>query len=182
MTSNEKKYSAEFKIEVARKALDQSKKNLEGLSKKYDVPVSLILMWATELEKGGPEALKDAPETEQPVKEQEAFDVEVTNPSIADSIGHGVMFDRLNYKKLVFWSVFGMVLFIIFVQGLIEMYQTNFQVTQDRISSESTYYQAERMNLDAQTHLESFGVIDLEANTYNIPIDSAINKVAEDYN
>ncbi len=53
MENEGKKYTADFKKEVAQKALDQDKKNLDRLSDKHDVPVSVILMWATELEKGG---------------------------------------------------------------------------------------------------------------------------------
>ncbi len=60
MASEEKNYTAAFKKEVARKALDQQKKDLDKLSNEYDVPVSVILMWATELEKCGEDVFETA--------------------------------------------------------------------------------------------------------------------------
>lgn len=166
MANEKQNYSADFKKEVAQKALDQSKQNLDKLSKKYDVPVSVILMWATELEKGG-EAV-------------ETIDVEVTDEELANSVEHGVMQDKLNYKRLIFWSLFGTILVVIFVRGLYEMYEYNTEATQERVSSESEYYQVNQMKRQARQQLDSFGVVDLENGTYRIPIDSAINKMAAD--
>jgi transposase-like protein len=180
MANEKQNYSADFKKEVAQKALDQSKKNLDKLSKKYDVPVSVILMWATELEKGGEDVFETEEEEDTSSHEQsdEGISVEVTDEQLADSVEHGVMQDKLNYKHLIFWSVFGTTLVVIFVWGLIQMYQYNTGVTQDRVSSESEYYQVNQMKREARQQLDSFGVVDLENGTYRIPIDSAINKVA----
>ncbi len=182
MASEEKNYSAAIKKEVAQKALDQNKKNLDKLSDKYDVPVSVILMWATELEKGGEEVFETAEEDDHASTEQEVsdVDVEITDEKVADSVFHGVMLDQLNIKRLVFWSVFGIVLVLIFVIGLFEMYQYNVQVTQERVSAESEYYQANQLKREAQEELESFGVVNPEEGIYRIPIDSAINEMAVD--
>lgn len=182
MASDEQTYSAEFKKEVAQKALDQSKKNLDKLAKEYDVPVSVILMWATELEKGGEDVFETSEEkpTEASDESSDEFDVEISDGQVAESVEHGVMADKLNYKRLVFWSVFGTVLVVIFVQALFEMYQYNMQVTQERVSSESEYYQVNQMKKEAREELDSFGVVDLENGIYRIPIDSAINKMAAD--
>lgn len=181
MASEEKNYSAAFKKEVAQKALDQSKKNLGNLSKEYDVPVSVILMWATELEKGG-EDIFEAQEKpqEEPVEGITEVDLEITDKKVADSVEHGVMLDQLNYKRLIFWSVFGTILVLVFVQGLFEMYQYNERITQDRVSAESEYYQANQLQREAQQQLESFGVVDLENQIYRIPVDSVINQMAVD--
>lgn len=181
MASEEKDYTADFKKEVAQKALDQSKKNLDKLSEKYDVPVSVILMWATELEKGGEEVFETPQEAEADTdEEQNEVDVEITDRKVADSVVHGVMLDQLNYKRLVFWSVFGIILVLIFVQALFEMNQYNQQLTEERVSSESEYYQAKQLKNEAEEQLNSFGVIDLENGIYRIPIDSAITKMAGD--
>lgn len=181
MANEKHNYSADLKKEVAQKALDQSKKNLDKLSKKYDIPVSVILMWATELEKGGKDVFETKEDenasSEEPI---ESVDVEVTDQELADSVEHGVMQDKLNYKRLIFWSVFGTILVVIFVRGLYEMYQYNTQVTQERVLSESEYYQVNQMKKEARQQLDSFGVVDLENGTYRIPIDSAINKMAAD--
>lgn len=182
MANEKHNYSADFKKEVAQKALDQSKKNLDKLSENYDVPVSVILMWATELEKGGEDVFetKEDENASSPKEPIERVDVEVTDEELADSVEHGVMQDRLNYKRLIFWSVFGTILVLVFVRGLYEMYQYNTQVTQERVSSESEYYQVNQMKKEARQQLNSFGVVDLENGTYRIPIDSAISKMAAD--
>ncbi len=182
MANEKQNYSAEFKKEVAQKALDQSKKNLDSLAKKYDVPVSVILMWATELEKGGEDVFESAEKEQDQSIEQpdDKVDVEITSERVADSVEHGVMDDKLNYKRLVFWSVFGVILVVIFVRGLIEMYQYNMQTNQERVSSESEYYQVNQMKREARQQLDSFGVVDLENGIYRIPIDSAINEMAAD--
>ncbi|MDZ7682309.1 MAG: hypothetical protein U5J63_11520 [Fodinibius sp.] len=181
MASEEKNYTAAFKIEVAQKALEQSKKNLDKLSDKYDVPVSVILMWTTEYEKGGEEAFKTAEDEEKDIEHKgEAVDVEVSDQRVAQSVEHGVMDDKLNYKRLVFWSVFGIILVLIFVKALYEMNQYNAQSTQERVSADSEYYQANQMKREAREQLNSFGVVDLENGIYRIPIDSAITQMAGD--
>ncbi len=181
MASEEQNYSAAFKKEVAQEALDQSKKNVDKLSEKYDVPVSVILMWATELEKGSEDVFETADEAEEPdTEEVSEADVEITDKRVADSVEHGVMLDQLNYKRLIFWSVFGIILVVIFVQALFEMYQYDTQVTQERVSAESEYYQANQLQQEAQEKLESFGVVDLENGIYRIPVDSAISQMAAD--
>lgn len=180
---SEQQYSSEFKKKVAQKALDQSKKNLDKLSGKYDVPVSVIQMWATELEKGGEDVFEEPQEeAEDHIAEHAEVDVEITDKEIADSIEHGVMFDNLNYKRLIFWCVFGTLLLIIFIQSLFEMFQYNERVMQEKVSEGSEFYQAAQLERDARNQLESFGVVDLDNGTYHIPIDSAINEIAAENN
>lgn len=182
MTSEESKYSPDFKKKVARKALEQSKQNLESLSGQYDVPVSVILMWATELEKGGEEVFETAEEdSERNEEESEKVNLSISDGEIASSVEHGVMFDNLNYKRLIFWSLLGVILVIVFVQALFEMYQYNEQALQDRVSAESgEFYQANQLNKKAEEKITSFGVVNLEEGTYRMPVDSVINDMAVD--
>ena len=187
MANEEQNYTSEFKSKVASKALEQGKQNLDRLSDKYDVPVSLILKWTVQLEKEGSDAFKGeaqtkAEESEAHIEDHESVDVEVDNPDIAESISFGVMHDDLNYKRLIFWSVLGMILVVIFVKGLVEMYQYNTSVSRDRISEESQYYQIKQLNKEAQETLNSFGVVDPEEGIYRIPIDSAMNDIANSNN
>lgn len=179
MASEEKKYTPEFKKEVAQKALDRNKKNLDKLSEKYDVPVSVILMWTTEYEKGGEDVFIDPEDQEQrPVEDHEEIDVEIADEEVAESVEYGVMFDDLNIKRLVFWSVFGIILVLIFVKALFEMYQYNTRSIQETVSANSEYYQVNQLKRDARDQLNSFGVVNLENGIYRIPIDSAINEIA----
>lgn len=187
MASEEKQYSSEFKAKVAKKALEQDQQNLDGLSEKYDVPVSMILMWSTKLKNndGDTSIFSDSESHESEkahIAKEEKVDVEVTDPKVADSLSHGVMGDKMNYRKLVFWTVLGIVLVVIFVKGLVEMYQYNTQISRDRISEESEYYEVNMLKKEADETLSSFGVVDLEEGIYRIPIDSVISDMAVDEN
>ena len=173
MASEENNYTPEFKKEVAQKALEQSKQNLEKLSEQYTVPVSVILMWATELEKGGPEVFEEEPEdrTAEAKESSETVDIEITDEEIASSVSHGVMPDDLNYKRLVFWSVLGLIIVIIFVQSLIEMYQFNRQSAEQRVSAQSgEYYQSVQLKKKAKERISSFGVVNLDDGVYHMQI------------
>ena len=181
MASEEKKYSSDLKKEIARKALEQDKENLDKLSDKYDVSVSQILMWATELEKGGEEYFETADEeADEHISEESTVDVEISDEKVADSVEHGVMLDQLNMKRLVFWSVFGIILVLIFVQALFEMYQYHERNVREAVAADTEYYQVNQLKREAREQLNSYGVVDLENGIYRIPIDSAINEVAAD--
>lgn len=183
MASEKKKYTAEFKKEVASKALNLSRPQLDELSEEYDVPVSMIQLWASKLQNAINESenvFESSEAAEKASSEHEEIDVEITSQRVAKSVEHGVMDDKLNYKRLVFWSVFGTVLVIVFVQALFEMFQYNQQLTQERVSAESEYYQVNELKKEANKQLDSFGVVDLENGIYRIPIDSAINEMAAD--
>ncbi len=173
-------YTPEFKKKIAQKALENNKQNLEQLSEQYDVPVSVILMWATELEKGGEGAFEEASDTESTAQKDKlkTADVNISDDELADSMQHGVMYDKLNYKRLTFWSVLGVILVIVFVQALFEMYQYHMDTTQLRVSSESEYYQSKELKEDAEEKLNTFGVVDLEEGIYRMPVDSVINEMA----
>lgn len=181
MPNDDRTYSAEFKTEVAKKAIEQDKKNLGPLSEKYEVPVSSILTWAVQLEKNAGEFFEETeePETaEDYLSGQEEISVEVANREVAGSIQHGVMFDTLNIRRLIFWSIAGIVLLSVFVQALVEMHQYNRQIAREAAPG-MEYYQVNRQKREAVETLNSFGVVDLENGIYRIPIDSAINEMAE---
>lgn len=186
MASEDNNYTPEFKAKVAREALDQNKQNLDRLAKKHDVLVSVILDWTVKFEKHGEDAFADSgsgdkgKDKQTTAEEEEVQDVEISDDNVAESISYGVMADNLNYKRLAFWSVLGVILVLIFVQALVEMYQYNTQVTRERISAQSEYYEVNRINNEAEETLSSFGVVDPEEGIYRIPIDSAMNEMAAD--
>lgn len=182
MASQDKPYSSEFKAKIARKALDQDKKNLDHLSQKYDVPVSLILTWATQYEKN-PESLKTTdtpPDKGNEEDEDTVVSVEIADSEISESIGHGVMSDKLDIKKLTFWSVLGIIFVAVFVQLLVEMYQIAAQQNKERVLAQSEYSEVSKQYQKDREKLSSFGVVDIEQGIYRIPIDSAINDMAVD--
>lgn len=182
MTSKDQ-YSSEFKAEVAREALDQNKQNLDRLSDKYDVPVSLILRWAVRLERNPDYEFESTPVSEPSGAEAEddtVVDVDIGDEKVSRSISYGVMPDDLDIKKLTFWSVLGIVFVIIFVQLLKEMYDQTTQINREMISAQSEFYDVTEQNRQAREKLNSFGVVDISEGIYRIPIDSAINEIAVD--
>lgn len=187
MANEEQTYTPEFKQKVATEAINQDKQNLDRLSEKYEVPVSLILSWTVKLEKEGSDAFDYEEQTpkaepEPRIADHESVDLEVQDPEVADSISFGVMSDDLNYKRLIFWSVLGMVLVLIFVIALFEMFEYNTDVTQSRISEQSEYYQINQMKMEGEETLSTYGVVDLEEGIYRIPIDSAMNDIINETN
>lgn len=181
MPSHNKRYTAAFKTEVAQKALDRDKENLDSLSKEYDVAVSVILVWATELENGGPEVFEvtaDADSDENGFIEQPAnIDLDVSDEEVAESLDYGVMFDKLNYKRLIFWGAFGVILLVIFVKALVEMNQYNIQTAEQQVGGE--FYEVSQLKEEARERLNTFGVVNLEEGIYRIPVDSAISIIAD---
>lgn len=182
MASEEKKYTPDFKVKVVEEALERSKKNLDNLAEKYDLPVSLILMWTAEYEKSGPDAFEEQETAEEKTQEeeQESVDVQVSDEDISRSVEFGVMTGDLNIKKIVFWSIVGFVILNIFVAILHEMYHRDEQVARERISTTNEYYQVNQLKNQQQKRLSEFGMVDAENGIYKIPIDSAINEIAVD--
>lgn len=185
MASEEKKYTPEFKVEVAEEAIRQEKKNLDNLAEKYDLSVSRVLMWTAEYEKNGPQAFEEQESAEEKTHEQQeedfgSVDVQVTDEDISRSVEIGVMTGDLNIKKITFWSIVGFVILNIFVGILYEMYQRDEQVARERISSTNEYYQVNQLKNQQQKKLSDFSMVDAENGIYRIPIDSAINDIAID--
>jgi transposase-like protein len=180
--ASQEEYSPEFKAKVAAEALAQDRKNLDKLSAKYDVPVSLILTWASKYEKD-PESFEtsDAPVDEAHESEEDTVvRVDVDDEEISESISHGVMGDNLNVKKLTFWSVLGIIFVIVFIQLLKEMYDQTTQINMERLSAQSEYYDVNAQEKKDRERLSTYGVVNVEEGIYRIPIDSVISKMAAD--
>lgn len=94
------------------------------------------------------------------------------------NVTSGVNEDKLNYKKLFFWSVLGTAVVAIVVVVLINVYEyTMFTATQ-KAGAASQYYDIQDLRQNEQETLSSFGLIDADKGVYHIPIDSAISLIA----
>ncbi|MBN2730919.1 MAG: hypothetical protein JXR26_00690 [Balneolaceae bacterium] len=118
--------------------------------------------------------------SESKAKEDTVVDVEINDENVSDSINHGVMGDKHDYKKLTFWSILGILFVVIFVQLLMEMYDQATQINNDQISASSEYYDIREQERKDTERLSSFGVVDIENGVYRMPIDSVINDMAVD--
>ena len=92
----------------------------------------------------------------------------------------GVTDDRLNYKKLFFWSVLGTAAIAIVVTVLINIYEYTIFTATQRAGAASQYYDVQELRDKEQETLGSFGLIDADRGIYHIPIDSAISLIAEE--
>ncbi len=178
--AEKKEYSSEFKAKVALQALEQNKKDLEPLAKKYEVPVSLILTWAVQLEENAA-GVYDA--SEEPVDIEYGpipVDIEVESREIEISLKNGVMSDDLNYMRLASWSVIGLILVIVFMQMLVEIFQVNIGKHPEQVIGEDAFYEVTEKKHEAKKRLSSFGVVDKETNVYRVPVDMVIEQMAQD--
>lgn len=180
MADNKKPYSSEFKAEVALQALARNKKNLEPLSERYDIPVSLILTWAVQLERNAAGVYEASSEPTDIEAEPTAVDIEVGSKEMEASLEQGVMSDTLNYRRLVSWTVIGLIVITIFVQMLIEMFQINMSKSPEQVIGEDAFQQVTHKKREAKVRLSTFGVMNEEATTYRVPIDMVIEQMAED--
>lgn len=168
MSKKQKQFTEEEKNSIALKAVSGGDEAVKELSKKHNVSEEEIRNWIRET-------------GVKPVKEekQEEVALDASEEFIA-SVNYGANFDKLNYKRLMFWSVFGIAVIVIFVQSIIFIYDyTQSSATQLR-SEQSQFYDIDALKQNDQETLNSFGVVDAEAGIYRIPIDSAITQIANE--
>ena len=114
----------------------------------------------------------------KPDKTHSEFDLEIHDEEVAHSIEYGVMEDKLNYRKLAFWTITGIVLFVVFVLSLVNIFDYNKFLTSEKLAQQAEYPEVKQLRENDRQRLNSFGVVDEENSVYHVPIDSAINHLA----
>src|SRR5690625_5496605 len=77
------------------------------------------------------------------------------NDAFIDSVYYGAVKDKINYKRLTFWTVVGVVMVAVLVLSVIGIYNyTNGSACQQRYEA-SEYYELERSRVLEQTTLDS---------------------------
>lgn len=168
MSKKQNTFTDEEKRNIALEAASGGEDAVRKLSEKHGVSEEDIRNW-----------IRAADVTEKSTVNDEDVSLDATSNFI-DSVNFGANFDRLNYRRLIFWSVFGTVIFIIIVQSLIFIHDYTKSSAVQLKSEQSQFYDADRMKLNDQDKLNSFRVIDPEAGIYSIPIDSAITLIANE--
>lgn len=172
-------YSSEFKAKVALEAVSQGRSVIDKVAKKYDLSEDEVIAWAAQLHDDAARIFT-AEALEPSDSEVEDVEIDTEDEEFAVAVGHGVMSDELNYKKLIFWSSFGTALVIIFVIGLVYFSQYSLFEAQREVSNQTVFSDVNDLYERQEQDLNSFGVIDAEEGIYRIPIDSAISKIAID--
>lgn len=169
MSKKQKTFTAEEKKRIALEAASGGEDAVKELSEKHNVSEEDIHNWIRETD------VTDV----ATVTEEEDVSLEATDDFIK-TVNYGANFDNLNYKRLFFWSVFGIVVILIIIQSIMFIHDyTESSATQLR-SEQSQFYDIDDLKRNDEETLNSFGVVDPEAGIYRIPIDSAITQIANE--
>ena len=174
------KHSAEFKAQVALEAISLPSEELDTFAKEKGVTKDEVAKWVDTLKENVAGFFTDE---EDSLRNQEGWienvNLETSDELLSAAITHGVNDDYLNYNKLFFWTIFGTGLVVVIIYGLIHFAQASWFDAQNEASLNSQYSEIKELKAKDSETLNSFGVVDLEAGTYRIPIDQAINNIAE---
>lgn len=175
--SNEKnKFTKDEKAKIALEAVSGGKDKLKNLAAKHDVSEEKIMDWARELGVvDAEEEKKITPEADEPFETEDQVNLEVANSDFSDSVNFGASIDNLNIKKLTFWTIFGTILILVMIIGIISIYDFTISSTKQKVANESTFYDISELKERDQETLNSYGVVDPDEGIYRIPIDSAIS-------
>lgn len=175
------KHSAEFKAKVALEAVSEENKIYSAIATKYDISSDEVSVWVSELKSNAATVFGGSSTgAHASTSTVEDISIESDNAIFIEAVSHGVENENLDYGKLFFWSGLGIAIVVVLIVGLIFFSQFAFSNAQNNASNSSTYLEITKLNADQTEQLNSFGVVDLEAGVYRIPIEEAINKVAID--
>lgn len=166
MSKDSNKFTLEEKTKIALEAASGDKGKLANLATKHNVTVEQIEEWMRETGIG-------KPTKEEELEESESVSVSASE-EFANDYDYGATEDKLNYKRLFFWSIFGITVILIFIIAVFNVYEYTIQSVGQQNSESSQYYDIEEQVRNDEERLNSFGVVDMEEGIYRIPIDSAI--------
>ncbi len=175
------KQSAEFKAKIALEAIAVPSGELDNFAQSKGVTKEEVMEWVKALKESSSEIFSssDSGHASHHHAVGEHVELKTEDEELAAAVGHGVHNDDLDYKRLFFWTVTGTALVIVIVVWLIQFSQDAYFDAQLEASVNSEFSSVKELKAkDAET-LNSFGVVDAENGIYRIPIDEAINKIAE---
>jgi|18_taG_2_1085343.scaffolds.fasta_scaffold00310_4 regulator of replication initiation timing len=175
------KHNAKFKAQVAIEALNLSEGDLEEFAKVKGVSTDQVLDWVSQLKENSATIFEEGQDAHSGHHHAsgENVNLETEDELLIAAVSHGVNDDNLNYNKLFFWTTFGTGLVIVIIYGLIQFAQASWFDAQNEAAVNSQYSEIKELKAKHAETLNSYGVVDLENGTYRIPIDQAINKIAE---
>jgi len=174
------KHSAEFKAQTALEAISLPLGELDNFAKKKGVSKNEVVEWVAALKEKSADLFNDGDDSHSGHHASgENVNLETEDELLSAAVSHGVNDDNLNYKKLFFWTTFGTGLVVVIVVALIQFAQASWFNAQNEASINSEYSKIKELKAKDLEKLNSYGVVDLENGTYRIPIDQAINNIAE---
>lgn len=175
------KHSAEFKAQVALEAIALPLGEVDEFAKKKGVSKEEVVQWVSALKKNSVNLFNDGDDSNTSHHHASGEDVELETEDelLSAAVAHGVNDDNLNYKQLIFWSSFGTALVVVLIIALVQFAEASWFQAQNKASVNSEYSQIKELKAKDKETLNTYGVVDLEEGTYRIPIDKAINNIAE---
>ncbi len=176
------KHNAEFKAKVALEAVSAENKIYSEIAKKYDLSVDDVSEWTAELKKSAVDIFGGSSDDHSHSTTSTIKDVSIESEDtfFIEAVNHGVENENLDYNKIFFWSGLGIVTVVVFIVALIFFSQYSFNNAKNNALNSSTYLEITKLKADQTEQLNTYGVVDLEAGVYRIPIEEAINKIATD--
>ncbi|MDX1586386.1 MAG: hypothetical protein R3222_06570 [Balneolaceae bacterium] len=166
MSKDQKEFSKKQKTSIALKAKAGGDEAIEKLAEEHNISEEQIRNW---IEETGVATVQE---------EDEEVSIQATD-TFADFVKYGATFDNLNYRRLTFWSIFGLATILVFVLAIIYVYDYTMSSMEQR-ADRTQYYEIEQLKENDQIILESYGVVDPEEGIYRIPVDSAISLIANE--
>jgi len=172
MSKDPKEFRAEEKKAIVEEAIAAGKRNVEKIADKHEISVELLHTWIRE---------QDVTYVFEPdaIEDEESVELQVTD-EFANDYEFGATPDHLNYPRLAFWGTFGTLVILLMIFGIFSLHNYTFQSVSQLQSSQSTFYDIDTIKERDRVTLDSFGVVDLEAGIYRMPIDSVISQMATD--
>jgi len=181
MSNDKSKFSKEEKAKIALKAVSGNEETLKKLTEKHKVSKDEIMEWAVELgiTKQGDIPASGSREGES--GDENDVDIDVSDEEFTKEIKFGAAYDKLKMGRLTFWTVFGTILVLIMIFGIMEVYDYTIFTNQRNVAEQSTFYEISELKEKDNETLNTFGVVDSENGIYRIPIDSAISITAKEF-
>lgn len=92
-----------------------------------------------------------------------------------DSIEYGVMRDKLDNGRFVFWSLLGIGILVVMILAVSSLYHYNKFLVQESSATQQEFREIKMLKDRANHQLNTAGVKDAENDVYHIPIEDAIS-------
>lgn len=168
MSKKSNQFTEEEKAAIALKAASGGEEAIKKLADEHNISVAEIRNWIQE---------KNISSTEGDTDE---YSLNVTD-DFSKSVEFGATFDKLNYKRLTFWSVFGIAVILIMIVALMALHNYTTSSVSYQVSERSQFFNIEQIERDTQNRLNSFGVVDPEEGIYHVPVDTAISMMVNEF-
>lgn len=167
MSKNHNSFTESEQIRIAKQAAAGGTEDLKRLAEENNISQQEIQNWIRQYK------------IESPGNKSDDISLEASE-NFVDSVEYGATFDKLNYNRLTFWSVFGTAVILLFIISIMFIHEYTRTSALQRSDESSLYYDINELQEQEKETLESFGVVDPEEGIYRIPIDSAITIISNE--